>query len=219
MSLTDAAYAEVKAMILHGGIAPNAQIDEKAVAARLGMSRTPVREALLRLENEGLVEIERGRGIVVRALSSADMREIYQAVTGMEVMAVFLLAAPRPTKDALEPIAAALKRMDTARRKSDLELWGEADEEFHRALLVSCGNSRVSRIGLQFRDLAQRAHLVAIRLQSLEYLARSAEAHRKLLALIRAGEADKAANAHFRQRQRGEDALIAAVEKFRLVAL
>ncbi len=219
MSLTDSAYAEVKAMILHGAIAPNAQIDEMAVAARLGVSRTPVREALLRLENEGLLEIERGRGIVVRALSSVDMREIYQAVTGMEVMAVFLLAAARPAKDGLEPLAAALKRMDTARRRADLELWGEADEEFHRALLVSCGNSRILRIGLQFRDLAQRAHFVAIRLQALEYLARSAEAHRKLVALICAGEADKAANAHFRQRQRGEDALIAAVEKFRLVAL
>jgi DNA-binding GntR family transcriptional regulator len=219
MSLTNSAYGELKALILHGVIAPNAQVDEKAVAARLGMSRTPVREALLRLEHEGLVEIERGRGIVVRALSSGDMREIYQAVTGLEVMAVFLLTATHPARDTLEPLQAALERMHQATGSSDLEQWGEADEAFHRGLLLLCGNSRISRAGLQFRDLSQRAHLVAMRLQPLDYLARSADAHQQLADLILAGDADKAAAAHFRQRRCGEDMLITAVEKFRLVAL
>jgi len=219
MSLTDAAYAELKALILHGTITPNAQIDEKAEAVRLGMSRTPVREALLRLENEGLVEIERGRGIVVRALSSADMREIYQAVTGMEVMAVFLLTAAHPTRDAVRPLFAALDKMDDATRQLDLERWGEADEAFHRGLLELCGNSRISRVGLQFRDLAQRAHLVAMRLQPMDYLARSAATHRALAELVLAGNPDRAAAAHFQQRRRGEEMLINAVEKFRLVAL
>jgi DNA-binding GntR family transcriptional regulator len=218
-SLTDSAYAEVKALILQGAIAPHAQIDEKAIAGRLGMSRTPVREALLRLEHEGLVEIERGRGIVVRALSSGDMREIYQAITGMEVMAVYLLAASRPGRDTLEPLFAALQCMEQATVHADLELWGEADEAFHRGLLVLCGNSRIERSGLQFRDLSRRAHLVAMRLQALDYLARSTEAHRELTELILAGDPDQAATAHFRQRRRGEDMLVTAVEKFRLVAL
>jgi DNA-binding GntR family transcriptional regulator len=219
MSLTDAAYAELKSLILHGTIAPNAQIDEKAAAARLGMSRTPVREALLRLENEGLVDIERGRGIVVRALSSTDMREIYQAVTGMEVMAVSLLTAARPTRATLQPLLATLEKMDTATSQADLELWGEADEAFHRGLLSLCGNSRISRVGLQFRDMAQRAHLVAMRLQPVEYLATSAAKHRALAELLLAGDADRAAAAHFQQRCRGEEMLISAVEKFRLAAL
>lgn len=219
VSFTDAAYREVKAQILRGAVAPNAQIDEKAVAARLGMSRTPVREALLRLENEGLVEIERGRGIVVRALSSADMREIYQAITGMEVMAVFLLTASRVGRDVLAPLFEAVERMDDAVARNDQEGWGRADEAFHRALLATCSNSRIKRSGLQFRDLTQRAHLVAMRLQSMEYLAHSVEAHRHLIRLILAGDAEVAANAHFRQRRRGEDMLVSAVEKFHLVAL
>ncbi|HUA78123.1 MAG TPA: GntR family transcriptional regulator, partial [Acetobacteraceae bacterium] len=178
ISLTDSAYAGIKSLILQGAIAPNAQIDERAMAAELGMSRTPVREALLRLENEGLVEMGRGRGIVVRALSSGDMREIYQAITGMEVMAVFLLTGQHPTRSTLEPLLGALKRMDEASARGDLELWGEADEAFHRALLMLCGNSRIERSGLQFRDLTRRAHLVAMRLQPADYLTRSVEAHR-----------------------------------------
>jgi DNA-binding GntR family transcriptional regulator len=219
MSLMESAYSEIKALILHGAIAPHAQIDEKAIAARFGMSRTPVREALLRLENEGLVDIERGRGIVVRALSSGDMREIYQAITGVEVMAVFLLTASHAQPDALEPLFAAVQRMVGAVARSDAELWGEADEAFHRGLLVLCGNSRIERAGLQFRDLTQRAHLVALRLQPLDYLVGSAEAHRALVDSILAGDADAAAALHFRQRRRGEDMLVSAVEKFRLTAL
>lgn len=218
-SLTAAAYMEVKGRILHGGIAPNTQIDEKAEAARLGISRTPVREALLRLQHEGLVNIERGRGIIVRGLSSADMREIYQAVTGMEVMAVSLLTARQPAHDRLGSLFAALKEMDAAIQKADLEGWGEADESFHRGLLALCGNALISRAGLQFRDMAQRAHLVAVRLQPVEYLATSAAKHLALAELILAGDPERAAADHFQQRRRGEDMLISAVERHRLVAL
>lgn len=219
MSLTDTAYAELKELILRGRIQPNAAVDEKTVAARLGTSCTPVREALLRLENEGLVEIERGRGIIVRALSSGDMREIYEVITGMEVMAVFLVTSAAPGRAMLAPLFAALDQMEAAKRNADLERWGEADEAFHRGLLLLSGNSRLVRVGVQFRSLAQRAHLVAVRLQPLEYLDRSAEEHRALTELILAGNPEKAADAHFRQRRRGEDALVAAVEKFGIVVL
>jgi DNA-binding GntR family transcriptional regulator len=219
VSLTESAYAEIKGLILHGAFAPNAQVDEKALATRLGMSRTPVREALLRLEQEGLVEIQPRRGIVVRALSSGDMREIYQAVTGLEIMAVFLITESRLTRNMLKPLFAALKRMDEARRASDLEIWGEADEAFHRGLLLLCGNSEIRRVGVQFRELAQRAHFVAMRLQPISYLAQSTAAHRELVDLILAGKPDKAAAAHFHQRRRGEEMLVNAVVKFRLAAL
>ena len=184
------------------------------------MSRTPVREAFLRLEQEGLVEIQPRRGIVVRALSSDDMREIFQAVTGLEVMAVFP-NNPRSfdARSALKPLFAALKRMDQAARASDFEIWGEADEAFHQGLLLLCGNSRIRRTGVQLRELAQRAHFVAIRLQPISYLAQSAAAHRELVDLILSGEPDKAAAAHFRRRRRGEEMLVNAVIKFRLAAL
>jgi hypothetical protein len=133
-------------------------------------------------------EIQPRRGIVVRALSSGDMREIYQAVTGLEVMAVFLMTEGRLTRNNLKPLFAALKRMDEATQASDLEVWGEADEAFHRGLLLLCGNSRIRRIGVQFHELAQRAHLVAMRLQPISYLAQSAAAHRELVDLILAGD-------------------------------
>jgi DNA-binding GntR family transcriptional regulator len=226
MSLTDTAYASIKAAILAGEIAPNAPLDEKSIAAGLGMSRTPVREALLRLQGEGLVEMARGRGIHVRLLSAADMREIYEVLTGLETLAVSLLAspgiAPQGSTAAAGPPAAladALARMEQAAAAGDWQEWGGADEAFHRALLEGCGNGRVRALGLQHRDLIQRPHFVAMRLQPPDYLARSTRAHRALLALIAAGDAERAALAHLQQRRRGEAALMAIIDTYRLASI
>lgn len=225
-SLTDSAYKKIKGWILRGQILPNNQIEEQEIARRLSMSRTPVREALLRLQNESLIEIKRGSGIRVLSLSSTDMREIYQLITGLEALAVYLLAQrlhtkePSPrTKEALAPLYEALDALDQAAAEGDMDAWGEADERFHRSLLQTCGNKRVAQTGTQFRDITQRAHLVAARLQTLEYKLKSVEAHRALADLILAGKADEARDLHFHQRMRGEQALVEALEKFGLLSL
>jgi DNA-binding GntR family transcriptional regulator len=217
--LTDKAYAAVKSRVLSGDIAPNTHIDEKQLAAQLGMSRTPVREALLRLQHEGLVTIARGKGIQVLSLSSVEMRGLYQAITAMEVMAVYILAERRPDAETLAPLTDALARLEAASQQQDLDAWGQADEAFHRALLQICGNRYLKEAGLGFRDRAQRAHMVAMRLQPPQYLARSYEAHAGLVDLIRSGDAQRASDAHLDQRRRGENALVSAVERFRLQVL
>jgi DNA-binding GntR family transcriptional regulator len=219
VSLTEEAYGAIKAAILDGKIAPNSPIDEKSTAARLGMSRTPVREALLRLRNEGLVDMTRGRGIHVRLLSSIDMREIYELITGVETLAAYLIASRKPGEAELAPLLAAVAEMEAAGHVSSVEAWGQADEAFHRALLTLCGNSRARALGLQLRDTIQRPHLVAMRLQAPDYLNGSATAHRALATLILKHEAEQAANMHFRQRRRGEEALMQVVERYRLAVL
>jgi DNA-binding GntR family transcriptional regulator len=218
-SLTDAAYETIKTAILNGEIAVSASIDEKALAEGLGMSRTPVREALLRLRTEGLVEVARGRGIRVRALSSLEMRETYEVLTGLETLAAFLITVRKPGRGDLKPLLDAIATMERTSKSGDIELWGRADEAFHRGLLDLCGNNLARQSGLQFRGMIQRAHLVAVRMQSLEYLARSTAEHRILLTTMLRGEAERASRLHFRQRRRGEAALMTIIEKFRLAAL
>jgi DNA-binding GntR family transcriptional regulator len=213
---SDAAYDLLKAWIQTAQLPPGGLIDESEAAKRLGMSRTPVREALLRLQSEGFVEIGRGKGIRVLPLSACDMREIYQVISGLEVVAVSLLAKQQPTRSSLETLFDATAEMQRALGAGEVDLWGEADERFHRELMRLSGNPRLYSAGCDLRDLAKRAHMVAVRLQSDGYRATSTATHASLLDAILTGRGREAAEGHLEQRQRGEDALVGIVEKFNL---
>lgn len=218
-SLSETAYARLKQRILSGELQANATVDEAQAAKEFGISRTPVREALLRLQSEGLVEIARGRGIRVTPLSATEMRNLYEAITGIETTAVFAAARRAPEESELAGIEQALEAMAAAALADDDEAWGHADESFHRELLRLSGDPFLAQSGLQLRDRAQRAHLVAARMQPPDYKQRSTANHAALLELIRAGQALKAANAHLRQRLRGEHALLSIFERFGLRVL
>jgi DNA-binding GntR family transcriptional regulator len=216
---SDAAYAAVKHWIQTAQIPPGALIDEADAARRLAVSRTPVREALLRLQSEGYVEIGRGKGIRVRGFTPADMRHIYQVISGLEVAAVALIADRRPAPAEFSALAEAVGELQRALSAGDVDGWGEADERFHRELMRLSGNPRLHVVGCDFRDLSRRAHLVALRLQGDAYRARSTASHAALLRALRKGTAANLADLHLRQRRRGEDALISVVERFNLTSL
>jgi len=95
-SLVEMAYEQVKRRILDNQYHPGYQALEQEVAEDLGMSRTPVREALIRLKHEGLVELIPRRGMRVVPVVADDMKEIYDVLTSLESMAAELLARSRP---------------------------------------------------------------------------------------------------------------------------
>lgn len=216
---SDTAYLALKDSIQRSEIPPGRLIDETEMARQLGISRTPVREALLRLQAEGFVEIGRGKGIRVLALSATDMREMYQLISGLEVAAVSLLVRNRPTRERLDRLGAAARAMAEAVATEDVGAWGEADESFHRELMRLSGNRRLYDSGCQMRDFVLRAHRVALRLQTPEYRAGSTANHAALIESILSEEDETAPVKHFSQRLRGEDALVGVVEKFRLTSL
>lgn len=216
---SDAAYETIKGWIQSALVPPGSLIDEAEAAKRLAMSRTPVREALLRLQSEGFVEIARGKGIRVLPLSASDMREIYQVISGIEVMAVSLLTRRAPTRATVAGLIEATQQMQEAAANGDTNSWGEADEHFHRELMRLSGNKKLYTVGCQLRDFAKRAHIVAVRLQTDAYRAQSAESHTTLINSILGGDANDAATRHFDQRERGENALVGIVEKFNLANL
>ncbi len=147
LSLVDAAYEQVRRRILDNVWPPGHQALEQEVALALGMSRTPVREALMRLRNEGLVEVVPRHGMRVLPVSAADMREIYEILTALECMAAELLAARQPTKAQLAPLVNATKAMDRALKSGDLDAWAAADELFHAQLVELAGNRQLPRHG------------------------------------------------------------------------
>jgi DNA-binding GntR family transcriptional regulator len=216
---SDAAYEAIKLWIQSARVPPGGMIDEADAARQLSMSRTPVREALLRLQAEGYIEIGRGKGIRVLPLSAADMRHIYQVISGLEVVAVSLLARQSPSQKDLRTLTEATAEMERAALDGKIDLWGEADERFHRELMRLSGNPKLHAVGSHLRDLAKRAHMVAVRLQADAYRARSTANHKVLIKAILSGDDQAAAARHLEQRRRGEDALVGIVEKFNLASL
>lgn len=213
-SFAEDAYRRLKAEILDNELPPGFRALEAELAETLGMSRTPVREALLRLQSEGLVRVEPRRGMVVLAISPAEMAEIYDVLTALETMAAETLARAQPDAERMKPLWQAVDDMDDALAADDLDRWADADDHFHRSLVEACGNARLAQTALTFRDQIRRTRHLTLRLRARPI--RSNESHRNLLRLIEAGDAEAAFAAHRAQRQRAGQELIDILRRFRL---
>ena len=216
-SLVEKAYDWLKGEIMSDRLAAGESIDDREVASRLGLSRTPVREAIQILRVEKFVEVIPRKGTRVAHITLADLREIYQVITALEIEAVVLAASRKPGEEELAPLRQAVADMIRSRPIADPTVWITCDERFHRGLLTLSGNRRIEQVGLGFRDYAQRAHLVASRLRPIPVA--SEQAHSDLIDLIAAGEVEEARRRHTEQRRSGEVALIGAVEKAGIRAL
>ncbi len=216
-SLVEKAYDWLKGEIMSDRLAAGQTIDDREVAVLLGLSRTPVREAIQILRVEGFVEVIPRKGTRVAQITLDDLREIYQAITALEVEAVVLAASRKPGDAELAPLRQAVADMIKSRPIPDPTVWITCDERFHRGLLTLSGNRRIEQVGLGFRDYAQRAHLVASRLRPIPRA--SEQAHSQLIDLIAAGEVEEARRRHAEQRRSGEVGLIGAVERAGIRAL
>lgn len=218
-SLVDGAYAALKARILDNRLPPGHVALEQELADELGMSRTPLREALVRLAEERLVEIQPRRGIRVLPVSPADMREIYELLYALESTAAELIAGRHPPAEdpVLRTLDAATAEMEAALARDDLDGWAEADERFHRTLLEECGNRRLARMASTVWDQAHRARMVTLRLRPKPV--DSTADHRAVVEAIRRHDADAARELHRAHRRRGMAMLLGILESYRLTRL
>lgn len=198
-SLADRAYRVLREQIFSNELPPGYRGLEEELAVRLKMSRTPVHEALVRLQFDGLVQIQPRHGITVLPIAPEDMREIYQVVTAVETAAVELLARRRAAREDLAPLLAAIEAMDAALAADDRLAWAEADDRFHRLLLEMCGNRRLAAFGLAQRDQVRRARNVTLNARATPHA--SNRAHRATYEAIAAGDAVLARELHRAQRE------------------
>ncbi|TNC09052.1 GntR family transcriptional regulator [Methylobacterium terricola] len=215
-SLVDDAYAAMKLAIRNSDFAPGYQASEQEIALRLGMSRTPVHEAAIRLQEDGLVRVLPRRGILICAIAPEDMREIYDVIIALEGQAAELVAGLPETERlrAADELAAHTDTMASAQIDGDLPAWGAADEGFHRALVEQAGNGRLIRIMQTINDQSHRARMLTLRLR--QELDASVTEHRRVIDAIR--EAD-AAGAHRYAREhriRARNNLLPLLENFGL---
>ena len=188
-SLVEGAYDALKEAIRNNVFPPGYQGSEQEIASQLGMSRTPVHEAIIRLQEEGLVRVLSRRGVLVCPISPEDMREIYEVIIALESASSELLAEKpaaerEPVADELEEVNA---RMQSALAKDDLVGWAKADERFHQLLVERSGNGRLARMFHTIMDQSHRARMLTLRLRPRPVA--SVAEHRAIVAAIRQGDA------------------------------
>jgi DNA-binding GntR family transcriptional regulator len=153
-SLREQVYDHLRQLLNRGELRPGAFLDLEALEARLGVSRTPLRDALLQLESEGFVEILPRRGVRVRALTREDVRHLYEIIGALEGAAL-LAAFPRLGP----PEAAALRRLNREMKEAveagDFDRYYERNLAFHDVFLDRCDNERLVRL---VRTLKQRLY-------------------------------------------------------------
>lgn len=216
-SLVERAYQAIKRRIMDNAYPPGLQVLEQELALQLGMSRTPVREALIRLEREGLVEIVPRRGMRVVPISLSDMREIYEVITCLEARAAERLAGRKPAPADIQPMIDAAAAMERALAENDLSAWAAADEHFHTHLLEACGNRRLAQMAGTIADQVHRARMATLRMRPLP--SRSNEDHRNLIEAVLAGDAQKAYDIHHGHRRRAMELLSDILQRFNLSQL
>jgi DNA-binding GntR family transcriptional regulator len=185
----DRALEYVKNQVLTGAFPGGELISEGEVAAALGMSRTPVREAFLRLEAEGLLRLYPQRGALVVPVSSEEARAVIEARLLLERFAVTTVIERGPTarEAVFEKLSEQLQRQRDAIADSDWHAFVEADRAFHDVTLDESGNAILSNFYSSLRDRQMRMtgeSLIADRQRTATIL----DEHRGIAEALRDGD-------------------------------
>jgi DNA-binding GntR family transcriptional regulator len=184
----DRAHDYVKRQVLTGAFPGGELISEGEVAAALGMSRTPVREAFLRLEAEGLLRLYPQRGALVVPVSSGESRAVIEARLVLEQFAVRKVvgrgAAVRAS--VFERLSAELQRQRDAVAQSDWEEFSDADRAFHDVTLQESGNAIVAGFYSSLRDRQMRMNRELVMHE--ERITTILDEHRVIAEAVRDGD-------------------------------
>jgi DNA-binding GntR family transcriptional regulator len=204
-NLVDQAYLGIRTKILDNTYPPGYSSLESTLAEEFGVSRTPLREALIRLQQEGLVEVIPRHGMRVLPMSARDMAEIYQILSALESSAAEMLAARKPSAKELAPLKAATKEMSDALKKDDLKAWALADERFHLNLIELSGNKLLVQAVGAYWDRAHRARMFTLKLRPKPV--NSTKEHAHIVDCILRGDSKEAGDMFRAHRQRASNEL------------
>lgn len=188
-SLEEMVYSRLEEEILSGDLATGCALGEIALAKRLGVSRTPIRSAIHRLAEEGLVEVVPNKGATVLGINTADLIDIYRIRKRLEGLASSL-AAERITDEELDKLTDAVDLAEFYIKKNDTEHIKELDTVFHSIIYKASGSRflshTLSELHRKIKSYRKRSLSVPGRLE------KSAEEHREILEAIKARNAEMA---------------------------
>jgi DNA-binding GntR family transcriptional regulator len=203
---------DVLGMILRGEIKAGQRINEPDIAARLGVSRVPVREALRELESSGLVEARKHSGVFVRKLGAEEVRGLYELRAVLDAFAGRRAAQlpPEARGELADALEASVGRMEDAARTHNVSAYYSENLRFHWMMVDAARNAALADT---YRNIVQKLHLS--RLTNLSHgmgMAASVTDHREIAAAVRAGDAVRAEQLVAAHVERAHERLAAAQE-------
>ena len=147
-SYTEQVHALLRHAIVRGALPPHTALSEAVISTTIKVSRTPVREALFRLEREGYLEVRQRNGWLVKPLDFETLDHFYELRSVLEAAAVHALCTPGQSPDpllALRPLVETWL-VDESERSSDCEWLADLDERFHIELVAAAGNPEIARV-------------------------------------------------------------------------
>jgi DNA-binding GntR family transcriptional regulator len=192
-SLSDIVRAALERMIMSGELPPGERLNELVLAARLGVSRGPLREALRGLQQEGLVSGDAGqRGMSVRRLDATELAELYDARALLQGFTC-ALAAKRAKPEQVEELQAQLVALEQALRSGDTALYYRLNLEFHEIMLRVAAHRRGAAM---YRALLKESHpLRRLMLETAGNREASHLEHQRMVEAVARGDAEAARQA------------------------
>lgn len=204
-SLSSRVFHTIRENILSGKYATNEELKEKSIGEELGVSRTPVREALRQLELEGLVTIIPNKGAYVVGISQKDIHDIYEIRSRLEGLCA-RWAAEQITKEQLDELEENIYLSDFHSSKGNSEQVVELDNKFHEILYNASGSKELRHVLLDFHHYVQRVRKITLAVP--DRAVQSNEEHRKIVEALKqhdADQAEKLANEHMMNTIRNMD--------------
>jgi len=190
LTATQRAAAEIRELIFSGELVADSNHLESELADRLGISRTPVREATLMLQASGLLEVQPRKGVRISAITVEDINEISFVLSELKCLAVRLAAERGYSEEELKPVSIRIDALEEAKNNNQKETWARAKINLLEVLVDLSGNKRIAEVVTRYSDQLRRVWRIVIRMDTIPE--HSIAAYRDLYSAILAGDASSA---------------------------
>lgn len=208
-SLGQEVTRHLRRMIIDGEFRPDERLVEEKIAGRLGISRTPLREAMHRLEQEGLLRKRKQGGYVIAPLSREEVEEVVEVRSALEEL-VTRLATRRATPETLAPLEDNARRFAEALEAGDEERLVELNTQFHVLLREAAGSRLLTRTLAELDGVVERISRAAI--SNISAGLWSTTDHRDILEAIKSGNEDLATSMTRKHAIRGGEWILSRME-------
>jgi DNA-binding GntR family transcriptional regulator len=192
MKISDTLREKIEEQIATGTLAPGSSLDEATLVEQYGVSRTPVREALIQLAAEGLIEIRPRRGAVVTSIGPTRLSEMFEVMGELEAMCA-RLAARRMSDAERKVLQAAHEACENARIKEDSDAYFYCNEQFHSAIYAGSHNAFLIEQASQLQRRLRPYRRLQLRVR--DRMGTSFKEHQGVVLAINAGDTEAAAQA------------------------
>jgi DNA-binding GntR family transcriptional regulator len=205
--LRDEVYHRILSQVQRGDLPAGSRVRDAVLARQLGVSRTPIREALLRLAREGVLDTTLGRGFRVRALDPVELRDVGEILGVLASLA--LRSSPLPDEGRRHRLLELDRQLEQTR--GDLSRCLDLEDDWHRTLLESCPNRRLLDLISSLRQIPRR--YLAAYMRDAGRLSLSTLPHTKILAALMDGDPDSGASVFEQQWKKGVAELVIWTER------